>query len=89
MLSSPEKDAIRKWFEKAAIAGVHGYEMLAVRVILQGFVYPVNKGHLFFLCKQKILVANPISQNSLHYKNIILISVQRLQMPIIKTLLKH
>ena len=70
MPDSPKEDAVCERFEKTVVAGVHGYDMLAVRVILQGFVYPVDKSHFFFLWKQKLLVAKLISQNSLRYKNI-------------------
>lgn len=53
--SVPKDDAIPDSIEEIIGVWVHGDDMLAVRIIFQGFVYPVDKGILFFLCGQMII----------------------------------
>lgn len=48
-LHLPKNYAIAYSIEEIVGVGVHGDDMPAVGVILQGFVYPVDKGILFFL----------------------------------------
>lgn len=47
----PKDNAIPNSTEEIICVWIHWNNMSTVRVILQGFVYPVDKGILLFLCK--------------------------------------
>ena len=47
----PKHDAISNSTEEIIGVRIHRDDVPAIRVIFQGFVYPVDKGILLFLCK--------------------------------------
>jgi hypothetical protein len=47
----PKDNAIPNSIKEIIGVWIHWDDMSTVRIIFQGFVYPVDKGILFFLCK--------------------------------------
>lgn len=46
----PEEDSIVDRSEQIIGVWIHGQQVFAVRILLQGFVDPVHKGYLLLLC---------------------------------------
>lgn len=50
---SPEDDTVSDRLEESVRVGIHGQDVLAVRVVFQRRVDPVRKGNLLFLCRSQ------------------------------------
>lgn len=50
---SPEDDTVSDRLEESVRVGIHGQDVLAVRVVFQRRVDPVCKGNLLFLCRSQ------------------------------------
>lgn len=62
---SPEDYTVSNTLEERVCVGIHGQDMLAVRVFFQSGVDPVHKGISLFLCKHEHLQE---STKQLQYK---------------------